>query len=224
MRIGTEQHVDPDQVPKLARELETAPATRIIEWAMRAAEGNLVVACSFQDCVIVDLATQVAPDIEVLFLDTEAHFPETLAFAELVRDRYHLNLTVTKPVAGADQWPCGTADCCQYRKVQPLNLALSGRGGWVTGLKRCDAPTRAEVPVVEWDQARGMLKVNPMATWSDREVELYAAAHHLPVHPLLAQGYLSIGCAPTTKPVAHGGDPRSGRWADSSKTECGLHE
>jgi phosphoadenosine phosphosulfate reductase len=113
--------------------------------------------------------------------------------------------------------------CCEFRKVRPLKAALVGKDAWLTGLKRVDAPTRRSAPVVAYDDTWGRVKVNPMATWTEQDIAGYAAEHGLPTHPLLAKGYLSIGCAPTTRPVAEGEDPRAGRWFDSDKVECGLH-
>jgi len=211
---------------ELAREsarLEAAGPSETIRWAQQRFDARVALACSFQDCVIVDLALKVAPRLEVVFLDTEFHFPETLEFVELVRDRYQPNLTVTHPSASADGWPCGSAECCQRRKVEPLFRALVGKSAWITGLKRSDAATRTKTEVVAWDERRQMVKINPLAPWTDEDIAAYISANHLPVHPLLAQGYLSIGCAPTTRPVRPGEDPRAGRWADSDKTECGLH-
>lgn len=215
--------VDLDELAARSAELETAPATAVIAWAHDRFGGAVSLACSFQDCVVVDLAVQVEPAIEVLFLDTGFHFPETLSYVEQVRSRYDLNLRVLRPGPEADAWPCGTARCCEMRKVAPLDAALDGKGAWLTGLKRVDAPTRAGAPVVSWDEGRGLVKVNPLATWTDDDIAHYSADHGLPVHPLLSRGYLSIGCAPTTRPVAAGEDPRAGRWSGSDKTECGLH-
>lgn len=223
MTTAGETQVDPGQLAEVSDRLEGAGAIEAIRWAVDRFGAGLALACSFQDCVIVDLATQVDPGLEVIFLDTGFHFPETWEFVELVRDHYRLNLTVTHPDPSANAWPCGSAECCQRRKVEPLFRALAGRSAWLTGLKRSDAPTRAATPIVGWDQARQLVKVNPLAPWSDQDIADYIAVHRLPVHPLLSQAYLSIGCAPTTRPVAPGSDPRSGRWADSDKTECGLH-
>jgi len=203
--------------------LETAPAGAVVAWAVERFGTGLAYACSFQDAVLVDLAVAVDPTIEVVFLDTGAHFPETLAYVEAVRERYGLRLTVTRPGAGAEAWPCGSARCCEERKVRPLRDALTGRAAWLTGLKRVDAPTRAAAPVVAYDDRWGMVKVNPLATWSDQDIAGYEADHDLPRHPLASQGYRSIGCAPTTRPVADGEDPRAGRWAGTGKVECGLH-
>jgi phosphoadenosine phosphosulfate reductase len=203
--------------------LETAPPGEIIRWALERFGPDLVVAASFQDLVLVDLAVAADPDIEVVFLDTGAHFPETLRFVADAQERYRLNLTVTRPSPEADAYPCGSAQCCEFRKVAPLRAALAGRRAWLTGLKRVDAPTRSDAPVAAWDEPFGVVKVNPLAAWTDDDVDAYLAQHGLPVHPLVDRGYLSIGCAPTTRPVADGDDPRSGRWAGSDKVECGLH-
>ena len=202
---------------------EMAPAGLIMAWAVERFGPKLALSCSFQEAVLVDIAVSVVPDIEVIFLDTESHFPETLEYVETIRARYDLNLTVTSPVPGAGDHPCGTAQCCEYRKVRPLRAALSGKDAWVTGLKRVDAPTRRRAPVVAYDESWGMVKINPLATWTDQDVMGYAHDHDIPVHPLFSRGYLSIGCAPTTRPVGEGEDPRAGRWADSEKVECGLH-
>jgi len=202
---------------------ETASAGLVVAWAIDRFGPKLAISASFQDSVLIDIATSVEPSVEVVFLDTGSHFPETLEYVQTVRSRYNLNLTVTQPVAGAEDWPCGSAQCCEFRKVRPLKQALAGKDAWMTGVKRVDAPTRREAPIVAYDEQWGMVKVNPLATWTEADVAGYAADHDLPQHPLVSQGYLSIGCAPTTRPVSIGEDPRAGRWADSDKVECGLH-
>jgi phosphoadenosine phosphosulfate reductase len=212
-----------DELASANAAFEHAPAGKAIGWALERFGGSVVLACSFQDVVIVDLVHALDPSIEVVFLDTQAHFSQTLELVEVARARYDLNLTVTKPGPEAEAWPCGTARCCELRKVEPLRRALAGRGAWITGLKRVDAPTRAGIPVVGYDDTFGLVKVNPLAAWTDEDIASYEADHDLPVHPLMRQGYRSIGCAPTTRPVAEGEDPRAGRWADSDKIECGLH-
>ncbi len=203
--------------------LESLPPSKALAWAVAEYGRDLVLAASFQDIVLIDLAVRADPAIEVVFLDTGAHFPETLAFVEEVRARYDLNLRVTHPGPEAEAWPCGSDRCCQVRKVAPLREALAGKRAWLTALKRSDAATRAEAPVVGWDEGFGLVKVNPMAAWTDDDIESYLADHGLPAHPLIARGYRSIGCAPTTRPTAEGEDPRAGRWSGSGKTECGLH-
>jgi phosphoadenosine phosphosulfate reductase len=205
------------------RRLATAPPGRVIEWSLDQYGAELVLAASFQDVVLVDMAVTVDPGIPVVFLDTGAHFPETMEFVEEVRARYGLNLTVATPGPDAEAWPCGSERCCQFRKVEPLRGALSGKRAWMTALKRSDAPTRAQAPVVGWDETFGLVKVNPMATWTDDDIDSYVTDHDLPVHPLVPRGYRSIGCAPTTRPTSADEDPRAGRWAGTGKTECGLH-
>ena len=219
----SEQPMSTEDLGPVSKEFEHAPASAVIRWAADEFGDSLVLAASFEDIVLIDLATRVAPDIEVVFLDTEAHFPETLAFVEQVRARYDLNLTVTKPGPEAAAHPCGSTQCCQFRKVEPLKRAVAGKAGWITSLKRSDGPTRADTPIVDWDATFELVKVNPLATWTDDDVASYLADHDLPVHPLWSQGYRSIGCAPTTRPVADGEDARAGRWAGLDKTECGLH-
>ena len=212
-----------EELAEAGDRLETAPPGAIVRWAVDRFGGSLVLAASFQDVVLIDLAMSAAPAMEVVFLDTEAHFPETLRFVDEVRRHYDLNLVVTHPGPEAAAWPCGSARCCEMRKVAPLRRALAGHQAWLTSLKRVDAPTRAAAPVVAWDESFGLVKVNPLARWTEDDVASYLVDHGLPVHPLVPQGYLSIGCAPTTRPVAAGEDPRSGRWSGSGKTECGLH-
>jgi phosphoadenosine phosphosulfate reductase len=218
-----DQRPSTDELAELNREFESAPAGKVIRWAVDTFGPSLVLAASFEDIVLIDLATAMAPDIEVIFLDTEAHFPETLAFVEEIRARYGLNLTVTKPGPEAAAHPCGSEQCCQFRKVAPLRQAVQGSRAWLTSLKRVDGPTRADAPIVAWDEAFGLVKINPLVTWTDDDIASYLADHDLPVHPLTLQGYRSIGCAPTTRPVAEGEDPRAGRWAGLNKSECGLH-
>jgi len=219
----SDQPVGEEDLAAISERFETAPASAVIRWAIETFGASVALAASFEDIVLIDLATRVAPGIEVVFLDTEAHFPETLSFVEEVRARYGLNLTVTKPGPDAAAFPCGTEQCCQFRKVAPLRRALAGKRAWLTSLKRSDGPTRADAPIVSWDASFGLVKVNPLVTWTDDDIASYLADHGLPVHPLVPKGYRSIGCAPTTRPVAEGEDPRAGRWAGLDKSECGLH-
>ena len=163
---------------------ESAPASAVIRWAIESFGDSLVLAASFEDIVLIDLVTKVAPAVEVVFLDTEAHFPETLAFVDDMRERYGLNLTVTKPGPEAAAYPCGSDQCCQFRKVEPLRRALAGKRAWLTSLKRSDGPTRADAPIVGWDAGFGLVKVNPLATWTEDDISSYLSDHDLPVHPL----------------------------------------
>ncbi len=212
-----------DALAVVSEGFEAAPASAAIRWAVEAFGDSLVLAASFEDIVLIDLVTKIAPGAEVVFLDTGAHFPETLAFVEDIRERFNLNLTVTKPGPEAADHPCGSEQCCQFRKVEPLRQAIAGKRAWLTSLKRSDGPTHADAPIVSWDTSFGLVKVNPLANWTEHDVSSYLADHGLPVHPLIPRGYRSIGCAPTTRPVAEGEDPRSGRWSGADKSECGLH-
>ena len=190
--------------------LEGADPVEIIEWTLNRFPARVALAASFQDAALLDMAVSVDPSIEVIFLDTEFHFPETLAYVERLRRRYDLNLVVTHPEVALDEFPCGTSQCCEVRKVAPLAKALEGHSAWITGLKRVDTPERADAPVIAWDARRNMVKVNPVAAWDDDDVDGYVVGHDLPRHPLNYVGYVSIGCAPTTLPVPEGRHPREG--------------
>ncbi len=208
----------------LSSGFESAPASKIVRWAVETFGDDLLVAASFQDAVLIDVATRVKPDIEVVFIDTGDHFGETYDTVERVRARYDLNLRVVRvPEPDVPFHVSDPVRCCSDAKVAALEEALEGRPAWISGLRRAEAETRANAPIVGLDR-RGLVKINPLATWSDLDVTGYVAANDVLYNPLLDQGYPSIGCQPTTKPVAPGDDPRSGRWAGSDKTECGLHE
>jgi phosphoadenosine phosphosulfate reductase len=215
---------DLGELAAASRRFERAAPAEVVAWAAERFGDSLTVAASFEDAVLVHIVASVKPDIEILFLDTQYHFAETLWFVEEVRRRYSLNLKVVEPRVEPDnRWQRDVASCCGVRKVEPLNRALAGKRAWITGLKRTDAPTRANAPIVSWDVQRGMVKVNAVATWTPLDLAVYAAEHDLPAHPLAERGYPSIGCWPCTRPVAPGEDPRAGRWAGLDKTECGLH-
>jgi phosphoadenosine phosphosulfate reductase len=208
---------------RTADRLEQATATEVVEWALATFGSRISIAASMADTVLIDLATKVDPDVEVIFLDTGFHFPETLETLRRAQARYGLNLRVERPAPRAtDLYAVGTDSCCAVRKVAPLDHALSDKDAWMTGLRRTEATTRRHTPVVSLD-SRGLVKVCPIATWTDADVDRYVAEHDIIVNPLQHDGYPSIGCWPCTDRVVDGSDPRSGRWAGSGKTECGLH-
>jgi len=215
------------------RDLEDASPQEVLRWTEQHFGDRWVVASSMQDAVLIDLAVQVRSDVRVLFLDTGYHFAETLGVRDAVAVRYPglrlVNAVPERTVAEQDEaegprlYERDPDRCCHLRKVVPLRRYLDGFGAWVTGLRRVDAPSRAGTPVVTWDERHRLVKVNPIAGWSDGRFEEYVAAHDVLVNLLIGEGYPSIGCAPCTAPVTQGADLRSGRWQGRSKTECGLH-
>jgi phosphoadenosine phosphosulfate reductase len=211
------------EIEAAAADLDQKSAAEIIAWAVDRFGSDLVMAASFQDAVLIDLCVKVDPKMLTIFLDTHFHFPETLAYMRRIRDLYDLNLEILEPAIPDDVATCGSPECCALRKVAPLNAMLETKAAWITGLKRVDTPERKDAPVVSYDPSKNIVKINPMAAWTDDDVDDYVEAHGLARHPLNYVGYVSIGCAPTTRPVAPGEDPRAGRWPDSDKTECGLH-
>ena len=212
-----------DEIRHADRELRGVPASEIVRWAADMFGSGLCLAASMTDAVLIDLATRVDPDIEVVFLDTGFHFAETLGTLREAMARHELRVTVVRPNQDApDVWNHGTEACCERRKVLPLDQLLARRTAWLSGLRWADSPDRAGAPVVGRDR-RGLVKVNPIAAWTDDDVESYIAAHGVIVNPLVASGYPSIGCWPCTEPVVDGEDLRAGRWVGSAKTECGIH-
>ncbi|MGH9272925.1 MAG: phosphoadenylyl-sulfate reductase [Ilumatobacteraceae bacterium] len=196
----------------------------VLGWAHREFGDGLVVTCSFADAVLPHLVSRAAPGAAVVLLDTQYLFAETWWFARSLARDLDLNLVVVEPeVEPDDRWRHDVEGCCHVRKVEPLQRALAGRAAWVTGLRRAESPTRAGTPIVSHDLLRDIVKINPLAAWTDEDMVHYVAQELLPEHPLASRGYPSIGCWPCTRPVEAGADPRSGRWADSTKTECGLH-
>ena len=214
------------------RDLEGAPALEIMRWAYAEFGSGLVVTSSMADTVMIHLAEQVAPGIDVVFLDTGYHFVETIGTRDAVEAHYDVRIVDATPdqtvaeqdaTEGRDLFAREPDRCCQLRKVVPLQRTLAGYQAWVTGVRRVEAPTRANTPLMTFDERHGLVKVNPLAAWTDEDMSRYIDRHQVLVNPLVAAGYPSIGCAPCTAKPAPGADPRSGRWAGRAKTECGLH-
>jgi phosphoadenosine phosphosulfate reductase len=209
-------------------DLEHMHPLEIIKWAFETFGADQVATTvSFEDAVLAHLVHRADPAAEVVLLDTQYLFAETLWLVEELRRRFDLNVRVVRPVEGVEpdnRWQTDTDGCCAVRKVEPLQRALADKAAWVTGIRRVDGPTRADAPVVAFDPVRNLVKVNPLATWTDQDMAAWIAEHDLPTNPLAARGYPSIGCWPCTRPVALGEDRRAGRWAGSGKTECGLHQ
>ncbi len=215
-----------------AAELANASAVELLEWTDKHFGGEYVVASNMQDAVLVDMAAKVRPGVDVLFLDTGYHFAETIGTrdaVEAVYDVHVVNVTPERTVAeqdqllGKDLFASNPTECCRVRKVEPLSKALRGYTAWVTGIRRVEAPTRANAPLISFDEGFKLVKINPLAAWSDEDMDAYIQANGVLVNPLVEEGYPSIGCAPCTAKPLEGADPRSGRWQGLAKTECGLH-
>jgi phosphoadenosine phosphosulfate reductase len=212
--------------------LEGKSADETAAWAADAFGRDVIVAASMQDVILPHLLAQLIPGVDVLFLQTGYHFPETLQTRDVAARDLAITVIEALPRQSVAEQDVEYGEmlhdrdpnlCCFLRKVDPLARSLDGRGAWVTGVRRIEAPTRANTPIVSWDDKHDLVKVNPLVAWSDEDVESYQVAHDLPRNPLVAQGYPSIGCAPCTRKVAPGEDPRAGRWSGVDKTECGIH-
>jgi phosphoadenosine phosphosulfate reductase len=213
-------------------ELADAPAGEIIAWAQATFGSDLVVASSMADTHLVHLASTSAPGIDVVFLDTGYHFPETIGTRDAVGEVYAvrlLNITPLQTVAEQDAqygpklYERDPDQCCALRKVEPLERALKPYTAWINGMRREEAATRANIRVVDYDAKRDMVKISPLAAWTQDEVDAYVAENGVLTNPLFQDGYTSIGCEPCTRRPQPGEDPRAGRWAGNTKTECGLH-
>ena len=213
-------------------ELELAPAETIIEWAAATFGDRFCVTSSMGDAVLAHVASKVVPGVDVVFLDTGYHFIETIGTRDAVASTLDVNLLTITPVQsvaeqdaeyGKDLYKTDPDLSCALRKVRPLSDALASYDAWATGLRRAETHNRVIAPVIGWDAKKGKVKVSPLARWSDEQVERYIAETGVLVNPLTYDGYPSIGCAPCTRRVAPGEDARSGRWAGTNKTECGIH-
>ena len=195
-------------------------AHAMLRFAVAEFGADLTVTSSFQDTVLVDLALRADAAVEIAFLDTGFHFPETLALVAAVEGRYGIKVVRLRPSHGSVAVPSGSGErCCLERKVEPLQRHLSRRRAWVTGVRRLEAPSRANAEAVSWDTRFRVVKINPLVDWTDDDVAGYERAQGLLVHPLRAVGYDSIGCDPCTEP----GVGRTGRWSGTDRQECGLH-
>jgi phosphoadenosine phosphosulfate reductase len=209
-----------------------ATAQQLLAWAAATFGDRLIVASNMQDAVLVDLAAAALPGVQILFLETGYHFAETIGTRDAVEHSYDVrivNAQAKRSVAeqdaefGKDLFARDPNQCCAMRKVEPLQDTLAGYDAWVTGVRRVEAPTRANTPLITYDDKFGLVKINPLAAWTDDDMDAYIRENAILVNPLVDAGYPSIGCAPCTARPAPGADPRSGRWAGTGKIECGLH-
>ncbi len=212
--------------------LAGAPADEVIAWAVRTFGSRICITSSMSDAVLVSLVSKQMPGVDVLFLDTGYHFPETIGTRDAVSAVYPVNVVnVTPPTTVAEQdtelgprlYSRNPDLCCYLRKVVPLEQALGPYDAWFTGVRREETEARSDTKVVSWDARREMVKVNPIVDWTQKQVDDYIAAEGVLVNPLLFDGYPSIGCRTCTAKVEGGADPRSGRWAGTAKSECGIH-
>ncbi len=222
----------PETVPSMLAELDGAEPADVVRFAHDLFGDELTLACSAQDMVLVDVASRVAPGLRVFTIDTGYLFHETEETVRRAVRRYpQLRFEVVRPRdgIGAHVGAHGTAlyrrdpdTCCALRKLEPMERALSGYRAWVTGIRRDQSPTRADVTPVAWDVRWNMVKFAPLAVWTSEQIWTYARLHGVPYNRLHDRGYPSIGCAPCTERPLDG-DTRSGRWAGQDKLECGLH-
>jgi len=207
--------------------LETGHPADALRWAAEQfGTDEIVVTASFQNAVLVHLAATAVPGIEIVLLDTQYLFAETKWFVDELTKKLDLNIRIVGPLPDVQPdnlWQTDVQECCNIRKVEPLNRSLQGKHAWVTGLRRADGPTRTKVRVRSFDVGRNIVKLNPLAAYTDDDMLRYAQLHDLPTNPLTERGYSSIGCWPCTRAVGSGDDKRGGRWAGTTKTECGMH-
>lgn len=221
-------------IARLADEFEDQSPEQIVRWAVQTFHPRLTLACSFgfEDMMLADLLHRLQPGADVFYLDTGLLFPETYALRDKAVGRYDLTFrrmmpqqTVAEQASshGDNLWEREPDRCCGLRKVEPLGRALHGYDAWITGLRREQSPTRAGIRVIEWDERFGLVKLNPLAALTAKDVWRYVTDHDVPYNELHDRGYPSIGCWPCTRAVRPGEDARAGRWAGQVKTECGLH-
>jgi len=223
----------PELAEQAGEQLEHATAAEVLDWARDTfGDDDWCVTSSMADAVVPHLASRICPGVDVVFLDTGYHFAETIGMRDAVAVTMPVRVKTVLPMATIGQQDARFGPqlharnpdlCCALRKVEPLDRALRPYRAWASGLRRAESTSRARTRVVEWDAKHGMVKINPIATWTDEQVAGYIAEHGILVNPLLSDGYGSIGCAPCTRRLLAGEEARAGRWAGTDKTECGLH-
>lgn len=222
------------EIKQLARQFETAAVEEILEWSVERFSPRLAMTSNFgaEGVVVMDHMARVAPQTPIIYLETGFQFAETDLLKERLRARYGLNIVDSRAemsvaeqnrIHGERLYERDSNLCCRIRKVEPLAEALKGYDAWIAALRRDQSPTRANIGVVEWNARHGLVKINPLATWTRRRVWDYIVANELPYNPLYDDGYASVGCAPCTRRVATGAHERSGRWDGEKKLECGIH-
>lgn len=232
--IQTVAEIDPAELQQLSNEFESKAPQDILRWGVDKFRGSLTLACSFgaEDVALVDMVARIDSSVTVFYLDTDYLFPETFEVKDRIVARYGIRAVAVKPLLtieeqaslhGPDLFARQPDVCCKIRKVEPLRRHLGGYQAWITGIRRNQAPTRANASLVEWDRMFNLVKLNPLARWKSEDVWAYIRSHEVPYNVLHDRNYPSIGCYPCTRQVKPGEDPRAGRWANFTKKECGLH-
>ena len=226
--------IDPAELQHQSSVFESLPPQDVVRWGVEKFRGGLTLACSFgaEDVALVDMVARIDPSVTVFYLDTDYLFPETFEVRDRIVARYGVRVVAVKPLLTIDEQAAAHGPdlfarqpdvCCKIRKVEPLRRHLGGFQAWITGIRRDQAPTRANAGLVEWDKMFNLVKLNPLARWKSEDVWAYIRTHDVPYNALHDRDYPSIGCYPCTRQVKPGEDPRAGRWANFSKKECGLH-
>lgn len=222
------------EIRQLSHRFETRGVEEILKWAVERFSPRLAMTSNFgaEGVVVIDHLARVAPETPIIYLETGFQFAQTDELKERLRERYGLNIITHRAelsveeqnrIHGERLYERDPDLCCRIRKVEPLAAALKGCDAWIAALRRDQSPTRANIGVVEWNARHGLVKINPLATWTRRQVWDYIVANELPYNPLYDDGYASIGCAPCTRRVMAGQHERSGRWDGEKKLECGIH-
>ncbi|MEE8201844.1 MAG: phosphoadenylyl-sulfate reductase [Candidatus Acidoferrales bacterium] len=226
--------VQREELARVRAHFEGQPAEPLLNWALGEFHPEIALACSFgaEDVALIDMLCRIHPRPRVFYLDTQFHFRETYEARDRIQQRYSVELLQCLPELSVEEQAARYGPglyarepdlCCQLRKVLPLQKMLSRLRAWITGVRREQAPARAEAQLVEWDERFGLVKINPLVKWTAKEVWEYLRGHGVPYNALHDRNYPSIGCEPCTRPVKPGDDPRGGRWAGFEKVECGLH-
>ncbi len=226
--------IEPQMLRRLSEGFEHLSPQDVLAWGLKRYKGEITLACSFgaEDVALVDMISRIDRSASIFYLDTAYLFPETLEVRERIASRYGMRPVAVKPPVtiaqqaaqhGPDLYARRPDLCCHIRKVEPLKAHLAKYRAWITGIRRDQAPTRANAGLVEWDGNFNLVKLNPLARWTTGDVWSYVRANDVPYNTLHNKHYPSIGCVPCTRPVRPGEDPRAGRWANFAKKECGLH-
>ncbi|HWO94014.1 MAG TPA: phosphoadenylyl-sulfate reductase [Dehalococcoidia bacterium] len=234
--VTLSERFTPERLSELSAELEGQPPQDILRWAFETFHDKITLACSFggaSGMALLDMAVKLRPDVRVFYLDTDFLFPETYETVRKASERYRIEPIALRPLLsvaeqaerhGEALWQRDPDACCAIRKVEPNRRALEGMEAWISGLRRDQAETRKQIAVVSWDAKFGVVKVSPLAAWTEKDVWRYIVENDVPYNPLHDRGYPSLGCTHCTRPVQPGEDARAGRWSDFDKTECGLHD